>query len=140
MPPTFFAIYRMKDDDLVVPSHHTMGFIEKEFNLHRLARIHGWLWIAGRLMPTRVALPSTLWTQDRYDRTNGHTASGQPVESSSSPSSISFWMNGSGPSISPAKDCACSAAEEGTLTSRCTPRRLRECALGFLFSYAALVC
>ncbi|XP_044716491.1 uncharacterized protein HRG_10023 [Hirsutella rhossiliensis] len=47
------ASYRTESDDLAAPARHVTTCIEKELNLRRLTSIHGWPWLAGRPMPPR---------------------------------------------------------------------------------------
>ncbi|KAM0418929.1 hypothetical protein ACHAPT_012087, partial [Fusarium lateritium] len=49
--PLFPASYLTKSDDLVASSRDVWACIESELGLQRLNKVHGLLWLAGRLLP-----------------------------------------------------------------------------------------
>ncbi|KAH7119436.1 hypothetical protein B0J13DRAFT_629578 [Dactylonectria estremocensis] len=64
--PLLPATYRTESDDLAAPSRHVFACIKTELDLHRLNKVSGWLWIAGRLMPPRPLHHQLLLSRDVF--------------------------------------------------------------------------
>ena len=119
-----------------------MTCIEKELNLQRLNKIFGWLWIAGRPMPPRPLHHQLLLSRDIFitEEMDMHLVwtTGRiflkPI-----PRFLlepNFWIE----YFSCEQDCDCSKGVNYPGTAReCDRRRLWRSALGFLFSYTALI-
>ncbi|KAM0278414.1 hypothetical protein ACHAQH_005169 [Verticillium albo-atrum] len=131
------ASRRTPEDDLTVPAPHSvLACVDAELDLRRLADIHHWLWIAGRPMPPRPLHQQRLLNRDLMitERLDQHLVWGngrmlvKPL-----PRFLlepRFWSEhlGCGPPPGPL-----------AVGPPCAYRGRRERALGFLFSYAALV-
>ncbi|KAH7215414.1 hypothetical protein DER44DRAFT_820271 [Fusarium oxysporum] len=137
------ASYLTESDDLATPSGHVRTCIRTELDLHRLNKISVWLWIAGRLTPPRplhhqLLLNREIFITEQMDMhliwTTGRIFVKPMPRFLLEPR---FWTeylccrqeydcsNGESPSRGSVQECEC--------------RRLWKCALGFLFSYAALI-
>ncbi|GIK03992.1 hypothetical protein Aspvir_008067 [Aspergillus viridinutans] len=141
----FPASYRTEADHLVSPSNDVMGCIENELDLQRLDKVVDWLWLAGRPMPPRPLHHQLLlgreifitermdmhlvWTRDRIFLKPIPRFLLEPR----------FWTD----YLSYSKDCECLRSREYTYSPRSTQQFARQklwrSALGFLFSYAALI-
>jgi len=60
------ASYRTTSDDLVAASRNVQACIEQELDLGRLNKVSGWLWIAGRPMPPRPLHHQVLLSRDIF--------------------------------------------------------------------------
>ncbi|KAH8888960.1 hypothetical protein GQ53DRAFT_748506 [Thozetella sp. PMI_491] len=138
------ASYRTDRDDLATPHHHASDCLEKELSLERLDIVYDWLWVAGRPMPPRplhhqLILGRQLFVSQRMDLhlvwTTGRIYLKPIPRYLLEPQ---FWADylACGPGCTPSK-------EDSNFTHQsdqpCSHRRLRRSALGFLFSYAALI-
>ncbi|OJD12206.1 hypothetical protein AJ78_07165 [Emergomyces pasteurianus Ep9510] len=141
----FPASYRTGTDDLVAPSYDYMACIEKELDLRRLNKIFQWLWAVGRPMPSRPLHHQLLlgreifiteqmdmhlvWTQGRVYLKPIPRFLLEPL----------FWTE----YLSCREGCKCfhHGGEIGSaeIARECPHRKLRKTALGFLYSYAALI-
>ncbi|KAI6777607.1 uncharacterized protein J7T54_002871 [Emericellopsis cladophorae] len=131
------ASRRTPEDDLTTPAPHSvLACVDAELDLRRLADIHHWLWIAGRPMPPRPLHQQRLLNREIVitERLDQHLVWGDGrILVKPLPRFLlepRFWVEhlGCGPHPGPFADdrsCAC--------------RARRERALGFIFSYAALV-
>ncbi|KAK8092125.1 uncharacterized protein PG998_015138 [Apiospora kogelbergensis] len=135
------ASYRAGPDhaDLAAPQADNLStYIEKELELGRLARLSTKLWVAGRPIPPRPLHSQQLlgreiviaeqmdlhlvWTSGRIYIKPLPRFLLEPC----------LWRD----YLSCPVGCGCSPATD----MLCHHQRLRRCALGFLFSYAALIC
>ncbi|KAL2364358.1 hypothetical protein RJZ56_002705 [Blastomyces dermatitidis] len=141
----FPASYRTGADDLAAPSHDYMACIEKELDVHRLNRIFQWLWVVGRPMPPRplhcqLLLGREILVTEQMDMhlvwTEGRVYLKPIPRFLLEPH---FWTE----YLSCRDGCSCLYHETavGSLGSarECSHRKLRKSALGFLYTYAALI-
>ncbi|KAM4061090.1 hypothetical protein HRG_010023 [Hirsutella rhossiliensis] len=137
------ASYRTESDDLAAPARHVTTCIEKELNLRRLTSIHGWPWLAGRPMPPRplhhqLLVGREVIVTEQMDMHLVWTTSWiflKPI-----PRFLlepRFWHE----YLSCGQEHDCSDEDVGFhgTTNVCERSRLRQRALGFLLSYAALI-
>jgi hypothetical protein len=127
---------------LATPSRHVITCIEKELDLQRLNKVFGWLWVAGRPMPPRplhhqLLLSRDIFVTEQMDMhlvwTTGRIFLKPIPRFLLEPN---FWTE----YFSCEQDCNCSEGANPPETAReCDRRRLWRSALGFLFSYAALI-
>ena len=134
------ASYRTKSDDMAAPARDVTACIEKELDLRRLTSIHGWLWVAGRPMPPRplhyhLLLRREILVTEQMDMhlvwTTGRIFIKPVPRFLFDPR---FWTE----YLCCEQRCNCSV-DDGSRLLRCERRGLRGRALGFLFSYAALI-
>ncbi|KAH8816663.1 hypothetical protein F5884DRAFT_818635 [Xylogone sp. PMI_703] len=128
------ASYRTDADDLAVPGHDiptVMICVKKELDLCRLAQVHSWLWVAGRPVPPRplhyqLLIGRGIFITEQMDMhlvwTTGQIYLKPIPRFLLEPN---FWIE----YLSCKPECG----------PECECRGLRERALGFLFSYAALI-
>lgn len=141
------ASYRTEFDNLA-PSSLDISCIQRELDLDRLHKVFGWLWLVGRPVPPRPLHHQLLLNRDvlvteRMDMhlvwTTGRIFLKPIPRFLLEPR---FWIE----CLSCKQNCSCSPRQQqAALNSadhaqRCNHRRLHMCALGFLFSYAALIC
>lgn len=149
--PLLPAAYRRESGDLATASNHVTACIDKELDLHRLTNIHDWLWIAGPPLPPRalhhqVLVGRQILITERMDMhlvgTTGRLFLKPVPRFLLDPD---FWVEYL---CCPQPDkCDCSNDQVDTTTSpgttnpthACDRESLRRRALGFLFSYAALI-
>jgi hypothetical protein len=136
------ASYRTDSDNLAAAS---LNIINKELDLQRLNKVFVWLWVAGRPMPPRplhyqLLLSRAIFVTEQMDMhlvwTTGRIFLKPIPRFLLEPH---FWSR----YLSCEQDCLClkdTAVNSGEGTPECDGRRLWKCALGFLFSYAALIC
>ncbi|KAK3935925.1 hypothetical protein QBC46DRAFT_40663 [Diplogelasinospora grovesii] len=142
----FPASYRTELDDIAPPNLDDIACVEKELDLRRLNKISDWLWVAGRPMPPRplhhqLLLSRAIFVTEQMDMhlvwTTGRIFLKPVPRFLLEPR---FWTD----CLSCRPDCLCSTdADEARPRGgarECTHRRLWKGALGFLFSYAALIC
>ncbi|KAH7190488.1 hypothetical protein DER44DRAFT_844768 [Fusarium oxysporum] len=143
LTPLLPASYRTESDDLTTPSRQFRACIRVELNVHRLNNIGGWLWIAGRLTPPRplhhqLLLSREIFITEQMDMhlvwTTGRIFIKPIPRFLLEPC---FWIQ----YLCCGPECDCSKGEPHSQGSvqECECRRLCKCALGFLFSYAALI-
>jgi hypothetical protein len=137
------ASYRTESDHVAAPAHHVAACVAKELDLRRLTRIHGWLWVVGRPMPPRPLhhqrlLSREVFVTEQMDMhlvwTTGRIFLKPIPRFLLEPR---FWTE----HLCCGHGCDGAADEDvcrGT-AQKCERRGLRERALGFLFSYAALI-
>jgi hypothetical protein len=129
-------------DNVVTPRNasNVIACLETELDVRRLHAIHGWLWIAGRPLPPRPLhfqrlLRRELVVVEQMDMhlvwTTGQIALKPLPRFLLEPS---FWTTYL---ICP-QACSCLSKERPSVAGSCRSA-LRACALGFLFSYAALI-
>ncbi|GKZ33015.1 hypothetical protein AbraIFM66950_002732 [Aspergillus brasiliensis] len=136
------ASYRTASDNLVASSRDLLTCIEKELDLERLDKIYSRLWVAGRPMPPRplhyqLLLSREIFVTERMDMhlvwTTGRMFL-KPI-----PRFLllpQFWTD----YLSCAPGCRCpKEVNSPGVNQACDRRRLWKRALGFLFSYAALI-
>lgn len=124
--------FRNSENDILTTRHHVTAFIDNELDVARLAVIHTWLWLAGLPIPPRplhqqVSLNRHIFITERMDM---HLV----------------WTTGR-MYIKPLPRWLLNAAfwdkylcERGGSTKPDSPRQLHyRRALGFLYSYAALI-
>ncbi|PGH33835.1 hypothetical protein GX50_03314 [[Emmonsia] crescens] len=141
----FPASYRTDTDDLVAPSYDYMACIEKELDLQRLNKIFEWLWVVGRPMPPRalhyqLLLNREIFITEHMDMhlvwTEGRVFLKPIPRFLLEPH---FWTE----YLSCREGCKCLHHEGGVgipgNAQECPHRKLRKSALGFLYSYAALI-
>ncbi|EXL99213.1 hypothetical protein NOF04DRAFT_5796 [Fusarium oxysporum II5] len=137
------ATYRTPSDDLAASKLYVIDCINTELALRRLNRIYGWLWIAGRLAPPRalhyqLLLSREIFITEQMDMhlvwTTGRVFIKPIPRFLLEPC---FWTK----YLSCGQGCDCSVGEAHSRGSiqECEGRKLWKCALGFLFSYAALI-
>ncbi|KAF3492116.1 uncharacterized protein GIQ15_01633 [Arthroderma uncinatum] len=141
---TFPASYRTSIDDLAAPSCYDMACVENELDLRRLNKVFDWLWIVGRPMPPRplhhqLLLSREVFITEQMDMhlvwTEGRVFLKPIPRFLLEPH---FWTE----YLSCREYCECSSKDEASSlgsAQECTRRKLWKSALGFLFSYAALV-
>ncbi|KAK4657142.1 hypothetical protein QC762_0042850 [Podospora pseudocomata] len=129
------ASYRTDTDDIVAAGRDVCACIAKELDLKRLDRVLSWLWVAGRPMPPRplhrqLLLSRELFVTEQMDMhlvwTSGRLFVKPIPRFLLDPA---FWME----YLCCQSGCSCSVASE------CNRPALQRRALGFLFSYAALI-
>lgn len=144
--PLLPASYRVKLEKLdyvTSPNRHIMTCIEEELNLSRLDKVFKWLWVAGRPMPPRALHYQRLLSRDIFitEQMDMHLVwtTGRiflkPI-----PRFLlepEFWTK----CLACQENCACSTRQGNSHgnSQECKRRKLWKCALGFLFSYAALL-
>ncbi|OHE91580.1 hypothetical protein CORC01_13128 [Colletotrichum orchidophilum] len=138
---------RTKEDDLEAPGfsprfdcatadddHTIHNWVDEEIDLHRLADIHGWLWIVGRPMPPRPLHQQRLLNRELVitERLDLHLVwANERMLVKPLPRFLldpRFWER--------FLQCHKGSVFDDNL---CSCRGRRERALGFLFSYAALI-
>ncbi|KAF4767070.1 hypothetical protein N7455_006813 [Penicillium solitum] len=131
------ACYRTELDDLVPPSVGDITCVEKELDLQRLSHIFDWLWVAGRPMPPRplhyqLLLNREIFVTERMDMhlvwTTGRIFLKPIPRFLLEPC---FWKT----YLSCDKTCK---SMQGC-SKECKSQSLRKRAIGFLFSYTALI-
>jgi hypothetical protein len=141
----FAASYRNASDNLVppVPDENVNTYVKKELDLKRLNDVIGWLWIAGRPMPprplhTQIFVRREIVITERLDMhlvwTSGRIFLKPIPRFLLKPG---FWSE----CLLCQEDCQCTQTESDTVRDiqYCDRQKLRRCALGFLFSYVALI-
>ncbi|KAH7215367.1 hypothetical protein DER44DRAFT_158222 [Fusarium oxysporum] len=138
------ASYRTESDDLAAPARHVAACVDKELDLRRLTSVGGWLWVAGRPMPPRplhyqILLSRDIliaeWMDMHLVWTTGRIFIKPIPRFLLEPR---FWTE----YLCCGHGCGCSIDDDAVYRGppqKCERRRLRERALGFLFSYAALI-
>jgi len=149
------ATYRTKSDDLVPPRLDDISWIENELDVERLHRIKCWFWMVGRPTPPRplhhqVLLGRKIFITEQMDMHLVWTAGRMYLKPL--PRFLlepQFWTR----FLSCAPNCACAARkgtdippiletkklEEPKEPEECKQYKVRKTALGFLFSYVALI-
>lgn len=138
------ATYRTEVGELIAADQYLIPGIERELDLHRLASIHSWLWFAGLPMPPRplhhqVLIGREIVITERLDLhliwTTGRLFLKPIPRYLLEPSCWTEYL-------CCAENCNCTydeAPNGPTPTNLCCRRSLRQRALGFLYSYAALI-
>ncbi|KJZ68076.1 hypothetical protein HIM_12532 [Hirsutella minnesotensis 3608] len=137
------ASYRKESGDLAAVCRHVTACVEKELDLERLTSIHDWLWVAGLPLPPRalhnqLLLGREILVTERMDMhlvwTTGKMFLKPIPRFLLEPS---FWARylccKGGCRLHDGDVVVCGATKE------CECQGLRRRALGFLFSYAALI-
>ncbi|PYI26037.1 hypothetical protein BP00DRAFT_461348 [Aspergillus indologenus CBS 114.80] len=141
------ASYREESGDVVATDRDVTACIKKELDLDRLTIVHRWLWVAGLPLPPRalhhqLLLNREIFITEQMDMHLVWTAGRiflKPI-----PRFLlepNFWVE----YLSCERDCECSSDRTthrfhpGPSGTDCKRRGLRRRALGFLFSYAALL-
>ncbi|KAI1126526.1 hypothetical protein F5Y10DRAFT_244711 [Nemania abortiva] len=133
------ASRQTKYDDLTPPNPDDIEYLENELGVGRLGRypFPKWLWIAGRPVPPRalhyqLVLGREIFIVEQMDFhlvwTSGRMFLKPVPRYLLEPS---FWTE----YLACQRDCACTQGANDL----CGRQKLRKCALGFLFSYAALI-
>jgi hypothetical protein len=136
------ASYKTKDDILQI-SDTSVEYLRQELGVDRLNDIHPLLWTAGRPMPPRALhhqklLGREIVVSERMDMHLLWTKARIFIKPL--PRFLlepQFWTD----HLSCTDKCQCSSASlhQPGHSGKCEESRLRECALGFLLSYAALI-
>lgn len=138
------ASYREGLGDLVAASHGITACIEKELDLDRLASVQNWLWAAGLPLPPRAVhhqllLGREIFITEQMDLhlvwTTGRVFLKPLPRFLLDPE---FWIE----HLSCESECGCSLDAKEVFAGtqqQCKRRLLRRRALGFLFSYTALI-
>ena len=136
------ASYRTDSDNLTAAD---FTIVNKELDLQRLNKVFVWLWVAGRPMPPRplhyqLLLSREIFVTEQMDMhmvwTTGRIFLKPIPRFLLEPR---FWSR----RLSCEQDCIClkdEAVNSREGTQECKGRRLWKSGLGFLFSYAALIC
>jgi hypothetical protein len=146
------ATYRTKSDNLAPPRLDDTSWIESELNVERLHRIRRWFWVVGRPTPPRplhhqVLLGREVFITEQMDMHLVWTAGRMYLKPL--PRFLlepQFWPR----LLSCAPNCGCAAGkadippipdmkEPDPKEPECKQYKLRKTALGFLFSYVALI-
>ncbi|KAJ6439026.1 subtilisin-like serine protease [Purpureocillium lavendulum] len=137
------ASYRTEVDNLVAVGRCISPSLERELDLHRLDAIHNWLWLAGRLAPPRplhqqMALGREVIITERMDMhlvwTTGKLFLKPIPRFLLVPNFWAAYLS------EPQEQCrGGSNNAPGRLHKDDYDSGLRKRALGFLFSYAALI-
>lgn len=136
-------MYRTEHGDLAPAAREVMTCIEKELDLERLTSIHSWLWLAGLPMPPRplhhqLLLSREIYVTERMDMHLVWTTGRMFLKLIPRFLEPEFWAD----YLCCTSTCHCSFTEDAAVqgaSQKCKRRHLRKNALGFLFSYAALV-
>ncbi|KAH6989560.1 hypothetical protein BKA56DRAFT_611817 [Ilyonectria sp. MPI-CAGE-AT-0026] len=135
------ASFRTKSDNLAAPARHVIASVDNELDLHRLTSIHGLLWLAGRPMPPRplhhqLLLSRDILVTERMDMhlvwTTGRIFLKPIPRFLLEPK---FWEE----YMCCKQDSKCSVDSTAADPQECHHRKRLKRALGFLFSYAALI-
>ncbi|TGJ83467.1 hypothetical protein E0Z10_g5316 [Xylaria hypoxylon] len=135
------ASYRTDSDNLAPSSGDITACIEKELDLRRLNKVFGWLWMVGRPMPPRplhhqVLLGREIFVTEQMDMhlvwTTGRMFLKPIPRFLLEPH---FWSR----YLTSDQIHLCSGTAGAGDTTRCQHNTLEKGALGFLFSYAALI-
>jgi hypothetical protein len=133
------ASYKTQDGILQVPGA-CVEYLRHELGVDRLNTIHPWLWTAGRPMPPRALhhqklLDREIFVSERMDMHLVWTKARIFIKPL--PCFLlepQFWVD----HLSCRDRCECCQHHTGR-SGKCEEFRLRECALGFLLSYVALI-
>jgi len=137
------AAYRTETDDLAIPCLD-VTYIEKELDLHRLTRISSWWWAVGLPIPPRPLHYQLLIGREAIvtERMDQHLVwKDNRIFLKPIPRFLLepwFWTH----CLSCNADCLCHKSaklHDQKNVQECEHRRLWKCALGFLFSYVALI-
>ena len=139
------ASYRTRSDDLA-PVRPDTTCIARELDVRRLTRVSSWIWVAGRPMPPRplhhqLLLGREIFLTEQMDMhlvwTTGRIFLKPIPRFLLKPRFWTDYLSCTGP------DCTClKDAEEASPRDRThhqSHQSLWKCALGFLFSYVALI-
>lgn len=139
----FPASFRAESLDLVTSAHNYHNIIRKELDIRRLNKIQGWLWVAGSTVPPRPL--------------HIHLVMGREVIIHESMDMHLVWTTGKifikplplfllEPTVwkeflccQDPCTCVSQVVDSGGTVQYCKRRELYRCALGFLYSYAALI-
>lgn len=142
--PLLPAIHRRSPGELIGAGRNINGCIEKELNLDRLADVQNWLWVAGLPFPPRalhqqLLLGRKIFITEQMDMhlvwTTGRIFIKPLPRMLLEPD---FWTR----YLTCESGCKCTVElnkDFPTSEQRCGHKMLRRRALGFLFSYAALI-
>ncbi|EJP61156.1 uncharacterized protein BBA_09902 [Beauveria bassiana ARSEF 2860] len=138
------ASYRKESGDLAAAGQHVTACVEEELDLRRLTSIQGWLWVAGMPLPPRalhhqLLLGREIFVTEQMDMhlvwTTGRMFLKPVPRFLLEPA---FWVR-----YLACEECGCSpdtnTANHAIARTECRRPRLRQRALGFLYSYAALL-
>ncbi|KAJ3488537.1 hypothetical protein NLG97_g6182 [Lecanicillium saksenae] len=134
------ALFRKESGDLAAVGEHVTACVEDELDLRRLASISNWLWVAGVPLPPRALHHQLLLGREIFvtERMDMHLVwTGGRVFLKPIPRFLldsAFWAR-----YLCCRECSCSSGKSGAAQAECTRRGLYRRALGFLFSYAALL-
>jgi hypothetical protein len=136
------ASYKTKDDILQIPDA-SVEYLWHELGVERLNAVHPWLWTAGRPVPPRALHHQKLLGREIIvsERMEMHLVWTKAcIFIKPLPCFLlepQFWAD----HLSCRDKCECSSTSphQPGLSNKCEEFRLRECALGFLLSYAALI-
>ncbi|KAM0317317.1 hypothetical protein ACHAPQ_011044, partial [Fusarium lateritium] len=139
----FPASFRTESLDLITSSYNYHDLIRKELDIKRLNKIQRWLWVAGSTVPPRPL--------------HSHLVMGRDVVLHESMDMHLVWTTGKifikplplfllDPAVWKEfmccqDKCACrdQTTDNSEVAQYCERRELYRCALGFLYSYAALI-
>ncbi|KAM3542625.1 hypothetical protein ARSEF1564_004457 [Beauveria bassiana] len=138
------ASYRKEPSDLAAAGHYVTACVEEELDLRRLTSIRRWLWVAGMPLPPRalhhqLLLGREIFVTERMDMhlvwTTGRMFLKPIRRFLLEPA---FWAR-----YLSCGECGCHADTNGNphaaTQAECKRLELRRVALGFLYSYAALL-
>ncbi|KAJ3494230.1 hypothetical protein NLG97_g4214 [Lecanicillium saksenae] len=138
------ASYRKQSGDLAATGQHVTACLEQELDLQRLTSIQGWLWMAGMPLPPRALHHQLLLGREIYvtEQMDMHLV-WTPGRMFLKPIprfllEPAFWIR-----YLACEECGCAAdtnsATHVVTRKECSRQGLRRRALGFLYSYAALL-
>ncbi|GKZ36200.1 hypothetical protein AbraIFM66950_007196 [Aspergillus brasiliensis] len=137
LPSLLPASYRDSHGNLLPASHDIAAVVESELDLKRLTAVHRWLWVAGLPLPPRalhhqLLLGREIFLTEQMDMhlvwTSGRIFLKPIPRFLFEPE---FWVE----YLHCKPECGCSV----TIQPTCRRRGLYRRALGFLFSYIALI-
>jgi hypothetical protein len=140
------AAYKNKKYDIVSPRHNLKAYIEHELNMETLEKIIGMLGFAGYLYPARplhyqLSLGRNIVVTERIDMHLVLENAGKRIYMKPIPVMLlmpRFWTE----YLACSQTCGCAMASSSLKVGEvpgCTQRKLRMTALGFLYSYTALI-
>ncbi len=138
------ASYRKESGDVAAAGQHVAACVEKELDLRRLTSIQDWLWVAGIPLPPRalhhqLLLGREIFITEQMDMhlvwTTGRMFLKPIPRFLLEPA---FWVR-----YLTCEECGCSPdtniATHAVIQTECRRPGLRRRALGFLYSYTALL-
>ncbi|KAL4947429.1 hypothetical protein BDW69DRAFT_204422 [Aspergillus filifer] len=139
--PLLPASYWTESDNLAVASRDVIRCIEKELDLQRLTKIFGWLWLAGRPMPPRplhyqLLLNRDIMVTEQMDMHLVWTTGRIFLKPMPRYLLVPLFWNRY---LSCEQACCSPAVVQERAVLECPHKKARQCAIGFLFTYVALI-